>query len=138
MEHSSEVMYVIIDMNDFLREADANKYIVDFPYGSSSKARPGDTKNEPGRNAAPHAANATNRKVIQTFVTKHSLDYTADPEKVFLPSLKRALIEYFGKDAFDKAESNHRQKWRLVDDIGSFINQTLTWGASLSIIEQIL
>ena len=134
MEQQGELMYTqsISDINDFIRDANSDNYVVDFPYGTYTKARPGETKNEPGRNAAPHAANHLNRQIIQDFVTKYKLDYTADPEKLFLPSLKKALIDEFGIAAFENAEANHRQKWRLIDGIGSFINQTLTWGVLLN------
>lgn len=114
-----------------IETSQSNEYLIDFPYSTFTIPRPGERQNEPGRQNFRHTLNNQNRQIVTDFVQKHQLDFNADPEKVFLPKLKECLIADFGKEKFNEAENNHRQKWRLVESIGSFINQTMTWAIDL-------
>src|SRR6185312_342151 len=120
------------DARQLIKTSQSDNYLIDFPYSTFTIPRPGEEKNEPGRQNFRNTLNLNNLKIVEQFVKKHQLDVTADPEKVFLPRLKQCLISDFGQEKFDTAENNHRQKWRLVEGIGAFINQTLTWAKELT------
>lgn len=117
----------LADAQTFIKISQSSEYQIQFPYSTYTICRPGEMKNEPGRQNFRHTVNQDNRMTVIDFVQKHQLDVNADPEEVFLPRLKDSLIADFGLEKFHTAENNHRQKWRIIEGIASFINQTLTW-----------
>lgn len=120
------------DITAFVHQSNWNEYVVNFPYGTFTIPRSGESSNEPGRRSPMQCVNRRNHDVVRAFVDKYNLNYEADPESVFLPALKLALITEFGEQAWKDAEKNHRQKFRMLQGIGAFINQTLTWGVALT------
>lgn len=99
-----------------------------FPYGTHTVAKPGETKNEPGRRHHKNSANQKNVQQAQEWVKKHSLVITSDG---FIAKVKDALLRDFGQEALTQAEETHRQKFRLVEGIAAYIAECCDWGHHL-------
>ena len=117
-------------LRSFLDAAKAPSNVIGdgFPYGTYTIPRPGETKAEPGRRHHKNCANPENIKQARAWVKKHNLDF--DDEK-YLDKVKTSLILDFGPEAFQQAEETHRQKFRLVEGIASYVAECCDWGHRL-------
>ncbi len=130
MDFNTVYNQALVDMKTFFNEAQDPKYEISSLFSTFSKPRPNETTSEPGRQSYRHCANRKNREFVSLFVKKYELNPTARHE-VFLPEVEKALIAEYGEELFNETKEKHRQSFRFIDMIGSFINQTMTWGIEL-------
>lgn len=120
-------------IEEFVRSAQHNRNVADFPFGTYQKCRPGEFKNEFGRQSPLAAVNSHNIEVVKTFVSKHrlNLDFASTEPAKFIAEVKAALINDYTEPVINEHKSKHRQEFRFFEGIASYIEMSMVWGAKL-------